>query len=340
MERKRINKIYAKQMEDKVLAVLADLYYNNYGITWDCLLTIINFLKENKAYGPKGIDTIIMQLCKMNLRLLDFLGENTSSLLSDIKNHKMRNLDNLVSFLNQSEVWKDKMQVLEEHKSGKKNREEMGIGSILLENKGEFYNSISLGAMVGREHFYLFDRIANDFTVVCDVLNQNISDLHSFVLRKTSISLSQAEVLLQMDSYDYDLSALHEHYEALRDCVHTESVPSNIGTIRLNNEDSRIKEIYCCTTFLEKSISKYQQFLITRHLNEEKVFKLQTHLRFLKEKMEMAHERVTDLNQKFYLRCYICMIDQALSSCDVREMERLCNGVIVRKKEKKKEKLA
>ena len=63
-------------------------------------------------------------------------------------------------------------------------------------------------------------------------------------------------------------------------------------------------------------------------------------MRFLKEKMEMAHERVTDLEQKFYLRCYICMIDRALSSCDVREMERVYNGVVVRKKEKKKEKLA
>ena len=336
MERKRINKIYAKQMEDKVLAVLADLCYNNYGITWDCLLTIINFLKENKAYGPKGIDTIIMQLCKMNLRLLDFLGENTSSLLSDIEKHKMRNLDILVSYLNQSEVWKDKMDLLHQYKSGTIPLENVGIRFPLMANGGVQ----TLGVMVGREHFYLFDRIANDFSSIRKAFEPLRTDLHSFVLRRATGSLSQAEVLLQMDSYDYDLSALHEHYEVLRDCVHTESVPSNIGTIRLNNEDSRIKEIYWSSTFLEKSIGEYQQFFISRHLNEGKVFKLQTHLRFLKEKMEMAHERVTDLEQKFYLRCYICMIDNALESENIQEMERLCNGVIVRKKEKKKEKLA
>ncbi len=338
MKRKQIKQVYMRQMQDRVLAVLADLYYNNNSISWNQLLTMINFLNANKEYGPDGIDTVITQLCKINIRILYFLGESTSVFLQEGEKSKKDYQKQMISYLNHSVILKEKVESIEEYKAGKKNIEEVGI-PVLLENKGDYYDFKSLDAMVGRQRMPLFDRIANDFSVIREIVDQNISSLHSFVLRKANTSLLQAEVFLNMDSFDDDLSDLQESCEVLKGSINEKNniEPSVIETIRLNNEDSCVKDIYRCTLHLESNLEKCQEFLVKQQI---RIFELRKHLLDLKEKMEIVFGRITDLDKKFYLHCYIYLIDQALVSQDICEMERVANGVIVKKKEKKEKKLA
>ncbi len=329
----KLAQISDQQMQDRVLRVLADLYYNSYHITWDQLLPIILFLKENKAYGPKGIDVIITQLCKINIRLLSFLGENTNDFLTEKKQESM------LHFLNHSSVWKEKIDAMDDYKNGDRSIEKVGIGSILLENKGSYYTFKSLGDMVGRKHYPMFDSIARDFSVVREFLGKNRTSIHSFVFRNANISLHQAEVLQAMGANDFDSTQLQESYSVLKQSLQKNDYekPSVIESIQLNNEDSWIKEIYCSTLCLEAYVKNYQSFLSA---SKTKFAKLKQRLLWIKERLERTCEQTTDLEQKFYLRCYLGIINQALETNDVNKMEQISSIIKVKKKEINKEKLA
>lgn len=60
----------------------------------------------------------------------------------------------------------------------------------------------------------------------------------------------------------------------------------------------------------------------------------------IKRQMDAAIIRMKNEEKKSFLQNYIKLIEHALSTYNIVEMERLCNGVIVRKKENKEKKLA